>query len=245
MLETGGTGNILFTFAEKRDPKVALETIRKYDNFNIIIDSGAFSVWNSGKTMDRDELLAYYKHLYAYRQDLTFVNLDVIPGVRGRKPTKAEAEIACQQGLENYYWFRKNGIETMPVFHEGDDFKYLEIFKKETDYIAISPANDSSVKRRIVWLDQVYRNLKGDYKTHGLAATSIQLLKRYPFYSVDSINWKTPVIYGRSSVNKNEYLGRLARVHKEMVLKKEVQFYVDQQAAMTHLWKTRGIEWKD
>lgn len=247
MLDTGGTGSILFTYAEKRDPVVALETIRKYENFTIIVDSGAFSVWNSGKTLQRDDLLQYYKTLHAYRNDLIFINLDVIPGERGRKPTKEEAELACRRGLDNYHYFKKNGINPLPVFHEGDNFDYLEVFKNETDYIAISPANDSSRQRRIRWLDMVYSNLKANYKTHGLAATAQPLLERYPFYSVDSINWKASVMYGRGIYYDHETTSKLARSRemKYHLLVKEIEHYVKLEDYVTKLWAKRGVTWNN
>lgn len=247
MLETGGTGSILFTFADKRDPDVVIPILKQYEAFNIIIDSGAFSVWNSGKKMDRDELLRYNKKIKAYRDDINFINLDVIPGERGRKPTPQEAEEACKGGLDNYYFFKKNGINPLPVFHEDDNFDYLEIFKNETDYIAISPANDSSTQRRIRWLDRVYGNLRGEYKTHGLAATAIPLLQRYPFYSVDSINWKAVHIYGRmasGNIDKSK-TSQLARDKDTLnyMLKQEIAFYVKLEKDITNLWSKRGIEW--
>lgn len=247
MLDTKGTGHILFTYAEKRDPMKALETIRKYPEFTIIIDSGAFSVWNSGKSIDRNELLNYYKTLKAYRSDLIFINLDVIPGKRGQKPSKAEADAACAAGLDNYYFFKKNGVDTLPVFHEDDNWDYLEIFKKETDYIAISPANDSSRQKRIKWLDGVYSNLKGNWKTHGLAATAVPLLERYPFYSVDSINWKTSLLYGNGKHYDNEVTSKLARSAdmKYHLLEKDLLFYIKVQKDITDLWTRRGITWKD
>lgn len=247
MLDSGGTGSVLFTYADKKDADVAIDCLKKYENFNIIVDSGAFSVWNSGKTMSRDDLLIYYKKIHAYRKDINFINLDVIPGKKGEKPSKKEAFEACKGSLDNYYFFKKHKINVLPVFHEDDDFDFLEIYKKETDYIAISPANDSSTKRRMVWLDKVYGNIRGDYKTHGLAATAIPIMQRYPFYSVDSINWKAVHIYGRTANNsfKGEHTSIFAK-DKDMLynmLIEEIAFYVQLQKDITKLWEKRGIKW--
>ena len=154
LIRTGGTGNVLLSYAGQMKVEKALETIKFFDSSKMIIDSGAFSVWNSGKTMDRNKLLAYYKRLKQYRLDFDFINLDVIPGDRGRKPTRTEVDQACKEGLENYYWFREQGIETVPVFHEDDNWEYLEIFRKDNLYIYRQ-------KRRvglILWLDKVYGN---------------------------------------------------------------------------------------
>lgn len=246
MLEHGGTGNVLFSYASEQNADKAIEVLKKFSNFNVIIDSGAFSVWNSGKVMDRDKLFAYYKRLKEFRGDLTFITLDKIPGVRNRKPTLDEVDEACEMSWGNYLWFKKNGIQTIPVFHEGDDFKYLDLMMNETDFLAISPANDSSMKRRMVWLDKVYSILKANYKTHGLASTADTLLKRYPFYSVDSVNWLTPFMYGQSATRddlEQRYMSKLSKANKRSVSMVEFDNHIKIQSEMTKLWSKRGVEW--
>jgi len=249
LIETGGTGAVLLSYAACKSAEDAVRSIKLFENFDIIVDSGAFSVWNSGKSMSRDDLLSFYKYILAFRSErIHFINLDVIPGERGRKPTPQEAEEACKGGLDNYLFFKKNGINPLPVFHEDDNFEYLEIFKNETDYIAISPANDSSKQRRMLWLDKVYSNLKANYKTHGLAATAVPLLERYPFYSVDSINWKAAVIYGHGHHFTKEHTSALSRGakngHRDMILRREIPHFVKIQEEITNLWSKRGVIWQ-
>lgn len=246
------TGNLLFSFESMNNAQAALAWVDKYSpDTNWIVDSGAFAAWNTGKVINRQKLLEFYKQFKKHRPNARFVNLDIIPGKRGRKPNRAEALKACQDSWENYLWFRANGVEVMPVFHEDDPWEYLYMMMKETDYFCISPANDSSVKRRMVWLDGVFSIIKADYKTHGLAATSEQLLKRYPFYSVDSINWVTPWMYGRSSLKLNardhENVSKFARepYTRNMVLHREIDHYIETQERITRLWEKRGVKWKD
>lgn len=247
MVRTNGTGCVLFSYADEKKADVIIERLKDYKDFDVIVDSGAYSLWNTGKQVDREDLLDCYKAIKAYRNDVRFINLDVIPGERGKKPTKEQVITACREGWDNYLWFKQNGIQTLPVFHEHDDFKYLEMMKNETDYIRISPANDSSTKKRMLWLDKVFANLKADYKTHGLAATSKKLMERYPFYSVDSVNWKSVVMYGRSSILERDYVAKMARDpdYRQRILENEIRFYVDQQKYITTLWETRGIIWEN
>lgn len=249
---TGGTGQVLFSFASASSVEKALQILEYLSpNTEFIIDSGAFSAWNSGKEIKREELLEFYRAIRAKFPKAHFINLDKIPGERGRKPTKEEAREACEISWNNYLWFKKNGIITLPVFHEDDDWTFLYRMMKETDYIAISPANDSSVQRRMKWLDKVYSILKANYKTHGLAATSETLLKRYPFYSVDSINWKALVIYGGNSSKiktiPKDKISELVRKKgtREIMMRKEIQTYKHLQDKITKLWKKRGVVWDD
>jgi hypothetical protein len=251
--------NLLVSFASaqgstlQRKTDKALTILNKYrPDTNIIIDSGAFSAWNSGYQVNRDELLHFYKEIKKEFPHANFINLDVIPGEKGRKPTEKEADLACQLSWENFLWFKQNGIMTLPVFHEDDNWDYLHMMMNETDYIAISPANDSSTKRRMVWLDRTYSILKADYKTHGLAATSKKLLERYPFYSVDSINWKTVLIFANQrSFNGEQTLPRhivsqLAKNPNTMtqLLNEEITKQIKLEKYITKLWASRGVQWE-
>lgn len=250
LAENGGTKNILFSHASAKNYEKCIEIMKKYPkDTEFIIDSGAFSVWNTGGTVDRVKLLEFYQVIKKAFPHSHFINLDSIPGKKGQKPSKAEVKRACEESWDNYMFFKANNFEVLPVFHEDDEWEYLHRMMKETDYIAISPANDSSVKRRMKRLDRVYSILKADYKTHGLAATSIQLLKRYPFYSVDSINWKTALLYGRmiSGSIPQHQTGQIARTPhgKRLILRREIKHFVQLEKEMTHLWAKRGIVWKD
>lgn len=241
--------NILITYADfKKSPDKAVALINRFKDANVIVDSGAFSVWNSGGSVDREKLIDFYVYIKenVSVKNVNFINLDEIPGKKGIKPTTEEAYNACVVSHENYVFFKNMGINVLPVFHEGDHFEFLEIYKKEADYIAISPANDSSAKRRMVWLDSVFSNLRAEYKTHGLAATSPKLLERYPFYSVDSINWKAVHLYGNSKSIDKKYARSLIRHPdtRDGMLQKEILYFLELEKDITNLWEKRGIKWE-
>lgn len=240
---------ILFShhyFNSKARVKKVLEKNMDHD---IMVDSGAFTAWSTGKPVSLEEVRDFYKFCQDIKPDLLFINLDQIPGKRGRKPTKEQAEEACKVSWHNYQSLKKDIHNLLPVFHEDDDFKYLEMMKKETNFIAISPANDSSTKRRMQWLDVVYSNLKADYKTHGLAATSVPIMQRYPFYSVDSVNYRAFAMYGRGESHSREMLlskrkNSNSQTHYvERVIQDEIKAYQKIEADITRLWKGRGVEW--
>lgn len=248
MKKANSTKHLLLSFAACPDYEKMNNIINSFDqSFDFIIDSGAFSVWSSGKApIDRNELLNFYKHIDKSKHNVWFINLDIIPAVRGQKPTRLEAKQACEQGWDNYLFFKKNGVQVLPVFHEDDEWEYLEKMKKENVYMCISPANDSSLKKRMLWLDGVFKDIKGNYKTHGLAATSKKILERYPFYSVDSINWKAPLLFGRSAASDNRSISKIARDGNNHydILKREVEYYKNLQDYITRLWESRGIKWQ-
>lgn len=177
-----------------------------------IVDSGAFTVWNKGGSIDVREYGMKLSVLLEYFD--VAANLDVIPGRRGmpaKDITKAMTDEAARQGWENYLFLTKNlsdgaGVDPqriMPIYHQGESIDWL---KKMVDhgcsYIGVSPSNDYATPQRALWLDDVF-----DYlltlpklpKTHGYAVTSPVLMKQYPWFSVDSASWVQQGGYGTVS----------------------------------------------
>lgn len=161
----------------------------------ILLDSGAFSAWNKGKSIDFKNYISFC--LQNIHKVDNIVNLDVIPASPFVKPTKIQAEESVKKGLENYYTLIKNGIpedKLIHVFHQGEDFKGLKfLIDNDFKYIGISPANDKNTKQKINWLDEcmeyLIKNNKPVIKFHGFGVTAFQILLKYPWYSVDSAAW--------------------------------------------------------
>lgn len=165
---------------------------------NIMIDSGAFTVWTKEEVIDIQEYLDYIKSLNG---TFYFVNLDHIPGKPNVQPTQEEVLYSIKKGFENYYWFKERGIETIHVFHQGEDFRILDKMIEEMDYIGISPRKTSSQKDRMQWLDDVYDHIcdedgNAKVKTHGFAATGESMMRKYPWYSVDSVSYRLVAAFG-------------------------------------------------
>lgn len=163
---------------------------------DMVVDSGAFTAWTKREVVDLD---AYCEYVHQLKDKCDhYVNLDVIPGEFGRVAGQAEAEVAAQQGWDNLKYMENQGLHPMPVFHQGDDFKWLALMVEEGyDYLGISPANDRTTNQRIEWLDDVFEVLTNAeglplVRTHGLAATSPKILRRYPWFSCDSTSWRVP-----------------------------------------------------
>jgi hypothetical protein len=72
----------------------------------------------------------------------------------------------------------------------------------EMGYIGISPANDRTTSEKIQWLNECmkyvsYKDGTAKIKFHGFAVTSLPLISKYPWYSVDSTSWVTFGKYGQ------------------------------------------------
>lgn len=107
-----------------------------------------------------------------------------------------DREAAAAESRQNYLAMRKRGLHPIPVFHQGEDIKWLyQMVEDGADYIALAGASslhNNSKERQ--WYDQVWNGLvnKGGFpavKVHGLGDTKSFSLTTYPWYSVDSSSW--------------------------------------------------------
>lgn len=161
-----------------------------------ILDSGAFSAWSKKANIDIDKYIEFCLH---YQDKITYiVNLDVIPATPGQKRIPPEEiERSASLGWRNARKLLKAGIplsKLIHVFHQNEDFSWLEKMVLQFEYIGLSPANDRTTAEKIMWLDRCMpyvTNPDGTAKIkfHGFAVTSHALMERYPWYSVDSASW--------------------------------------------------------
>ncbi len=161
---------------------------------HLILDSGAFSAWNLGVEVDLDDYARYVKENSESIDAV--INLDVIPATPGNMPTREDVEDAAARSWDNLiYLEEEHGIFAVPVFHQGEDSKWLQrMIDHGCPYIGISPANDRSTVAKMFWLDRVFAaicNADGIpcVRTHSFGATSVKIAIAYPWYSVDSTTW--------------------------------------------------------
>lgn len=197
---------------------------------SIIIDSGAFSAWNSGKVVDIEKYISYCQNL---DPDWTFINLDVIPKTGS---SKQEIERCIEQGKENFLYIKTKIKNVLPVYHYGEDLSVLKWYMEHCDYIGISPANDTHEKVKRAFLDSVFDITRDKIKCHGLGYSSFSGMLRYPFYSVDSISFK------RYRFKDNIFIPTTKNL--EWFMAKNARKFIRQEKFVTRVWKERGIEWK-
>lgn len=158
----------------------------------LFLDSGAFSAWTQNTTVDIQEYIQFIKD----NEDKlsVYANLDVI-GIGGKQPNALTAKMT----LKNQRIMEKAGLTPLPCFHFGEPMEYLDYYVDNYEYLALGVAGNSG-KKLIPWLDECFLNHICDkdgipkIKIHGFAITSMVVMLRYPFYSVDSTSW---VVTGR------------------------------------------------
>lgn len=169
---------------------------------NTMLDSGAFSAWYHSDTVDLDAYIAFIREHQSMFYSI--VALDQIPGDKARMAkTQRDIEAAAAQSQKNFLYMRKAGIENpIPVFHQGEDFKWLEwMLDHRIPYIGISPYMKATQKSVMQWMDECFTRLTDKdgiplCKTHGFGVTGHQVVRRYPWFSVDSTSWALSAGYG-------------------------------------------------
>jgi hypothetical protein len=157
--------------------------IMKTNKIDLFLDSGAFSAFTQNVEIDIQEYIKFIKE----HEDCisVYANLDVIGSAEGT--------------WENQMIMEKAGLKPLPVYHFKEPVKWLlRYLDKGYDYIALGGLVKAG--NILPFLDETFTNyLCGSsgipkIKVHGFGLTSLKLMLRYPWYSVDSTSW---VLTGR------------------------------------------------
>lgn len=108
------------------------------------------------------------------------------------------------------YMEDKHGLRPLPVIHYGTDLKWIKRYiKKGYDFIGLGGLGQTVSKQSYLdWADAVYDMLCDNpkrlpcVKTHGFAMTSFKLMRRYPWWSVDSASWVKSGGFGKIWIPK-------------------------------------------
>lgn len=199
-------------------------------DYRTILDSGAFSAWKSGTQIDIDELIAAARsHERGYEWD-EVAALDVIGDPLA--------------SYNNAKKMQDAGLPVIPVFHYGEDWEYLTLYKERFgDRIGlggIATGLSSKDKRR--WLAQCFARAY-PAKFHGFGVASEDILMEFPFYSVDTASWHTAARFGRSAAvpdivqPKKSALDGTEFDGSGYDFRYEIRHYLDLQTKVQERWK--------
>ena len=161
-----------------------VEYIRK-DGNPVFLDSGAFSAFTKGVEIDLPGYCDYIKRNddIIEKSDGTLL-ASVLDGIGD--PLKTWQN---QQAMEAL------GVRPLPCFHYGEDERYLKWYVERYDYITLGGMVPISKPQLYLWLDRIWEHYLIDgagrpkLKVHGFGLTTVGLMERYPWYSVDSSSW--------------------------------------------------------
>ncbi|KKL88704.1 hypothetical protein LCGC14_1922050 [marine sediment metagenome] len=166
-----------WTLKSRRELKIEKPFVKSF-----FLDSGAFSAWSRGATIDLDRYIGFIKR---FKDKINiYANLDNITDI---KETEAN-----QKTMEDA------GLQPLPVFHHGEPFEILDKLLSEYTYVALGGMVPVPTVKLDPWLTLCFERICNDdgtaaRKIHGFGLTTISLIKKFPFYSVDSVS---PVLTG-------------------------------------------------
>lgn len=215
---------------------------------NIFIDSGGFTVRLRGGFVD---VKAYGQFLVDNKQFYTVAaNLDTND---------------WDESQANFEYLYNLGVNVIPVYHMGDYIEgrrdVLDDWCKKYKYIAIGGYAGTKINMESTQaiLDFCFKKLiPNKVKAHGFGMTSLSLVKRYPFYSVDSTSWMASARYGIVNRWEGFQLKGYQFRDKHIIMRKgvmpekysmyqrlydNVREFQRMETDVTKLWQSRGMEY--
>lgn len=224
----------------------------------VFLDSGAFTVWRSGKAISVD---AYCEYLLEHaRRFEAYAALDVIGDWRA--------------SADNLEAMRSRGLRPMPVFHRGSPWEELERLARENGSVAIGGMMSLSGQKMHrqtqefvgPFLDECFRRLLPHWpvKVHAFGLVTQWVLERYPLYSADSatvvlgaslgtyarfqrghIRWKywwedVPVTLDGEL---GDISGSTKQEAREARYRRSLDSILKLERHVTDLWEARGVSW--
>jgi hypothetical protein len=150
----------------------------------ILLDSGAFSAWSTGKNISPIDYMRFIDENERYLNGGRYIALDVV-----NEPI-----------LTRFYYeiMRYKGYKPIPVFHFGDDFKYLDYYvDKGEKTIALGGSAKMRSKPTVAaWCSDVIGKYPG-INFHLLGSSSRQITDHCDLASCDSSTWIIKAFNGK------------------------------------------------
>lgn len=177
--------------------------------WTMFLDSGAFTAWTKKKQISVERYAEFIHNSGNIWHIIS--NLDDI-AQRSDNPHEAErlAAESAERSYLNLKRLEELGCKTCPVFHAGEPWEYLQRYVSEGyPYIFLGGLVGATRQVLTDWLDKCWGgdpvhgwaglcNPDGTAKVqvHGFGLTDMVLVRRYPWFSVDSSSWLMAGVYG-------------------------------------------------
>lgn len=166
----------------------------------LLIDNGAFTVHRQGGELDIDKYIDWLNENDEYIDYA--IALDYIPGKWGEVKTYEQVKESPINTWKNYLYMIercKSPQKLLPVFHQGENYKYLEqiinhkISGEYVKYICISGNKEITNKQRedfyLKCFDIIKKSNNPNVKTHFLGSATLSNAKKFPVTSMDATSW--------------------------------------------------------
>lgn len=223
------------------------------------VDSGAFTVWQQGGSISAKWLVKQLKTLIPHLKDFRNVfpvALDVIPGSRGQKPTQKQIDSAVRESVKNAEYMISEGLDVIPVHHQGDPLEVFSHYQEISGYVGISPANDQPFGTRqdyVRSLVPLLKDPKNPVACHSFGNTNPRVVEAFPFYTCDSATWKQPIYFGhdykmtatKKYTGQGKFMSARGKLQKIRAGIDCIQESIRYEDMITRMWELRGVKVKE
>lgn len=251
-----GANRLYSYFSERKHIDNYIERIKTgKTNSKLIVDSGAFSAWTRGITINVDEYIEWLNERSEY---ITAAGqMDVIPGHIKNGATFEDTVHAAEGTWENYLYMRKrlkNPDILLYTFHIGEPIKFLKNALEWKDengnqikYMALGGMVGKPRNARNQFLQmcytEIFKSSNPNIKVHAFGMTDLELCKKYPITSADSTTW---IIHGAQGRIRDED-GRYINISEKQAHIKEnfVNIVPEQQERLHALFDKFGFSFDE
>ena len=196
--------------------------LRRREQFRVrdwVLDSGAFSVKKSGKTVDLDFFIEVCQAAVEEHPDLVEIfALDVIGDWRA--------------SLQNCETMWKAGIQAIPCYHIGEPDHVLQHIAENYPKIALGGMALLRGPKKIQWAEQCFARV-WPKKIHGFGVGSRKGVLAVPWHSVDASSWE----FGPTKYGNWRSFGKLS-VRREIDIRAEVAWHLELEQEAKQKWRT-------
>jgi hypothetical protein len=155
---------------------------------SVMLDSGAYTAWKSGKTIDIDALVA---------EVLEGQCPSTEGGFEWDQCVALDAIGDPERSMVNARYMQEKGCRVIPVFHYGEPWEVLEEYCQLFGHVGLSCRFGESIPDAIRWVEQCFAR-QWPHLFHSFGWIDSRILLRVPFDTCDAATWQmAPTAFGR------------------------------------------------
>jgi hypothetical protein len=135
-----------------------------------MLDSGAFTAYTTGRTIDREALMQEQR------------------SSRWSECVALDAIGDPAQGEENWRASLDRGIDAFPTFHHGEPWEVLERYVRQSWKVGIGGVVGKPKTQLIDFYNEVFKRA-WPARLHMFGSIDERVMRRYPWHSCDSAVW--------------------------------------------------------
>ena len=188
-----------------------------------VLDSGAFSAYNSDAVIDLKDYIEVCKELK--KSDSTLAEIFALDVIGDHVASLKNTEIMWSEG-----------VEAIPCYHLNEPWSILDHLAKNYPKIALGGVAMLRGKKKAEWAKYCVGRI-WPKKVHGFGFGSETSIMLIPFHSVDATNWKSAQRFGHWLSKGGAYIPVRKHTSQGINLENEIEYFLDLENRAKHRWE--------